>query len=232
MDANNLVFYFALGASGSDQINYDKISDSQEQSDYSSFVNQALTILKKRDKIELGVDFKKPSSFGTWYATQFAALTTIILTDSRLDPSAAKNMLEDFETQLLEKNYGFCHDPSQDVDTKEISEIINKLSAEHGSEFNKVELPSIDNQQNFEIEEVKESSLQKMEKIQKFTIDSSKDDLEQPQLAQPAARTAAQLYAQKRNARLQKESNQNKKRAVICIVIAIIVLITLVWLLM
>jgi len=58
MEESNLVFYFVLGASGTDKIIYDRISDAQQQADYSSFVNQALTILSKRDKMELGVDFK------------------------------------------------------------------------------------------------------------------------------------------------------------------------------
>jgi len=39
MEGSNLVFYFALGASGTDKIIYDRISDSQKQSDYSSVIH-------------------------------------------------------------------------------------------------------------------------------------------------------------------------------------------------
>ena len=36
MEKMNLIFYFGLGASGSDIISYDRISDNQNQSNYSS----------------------------------------------------------------------------------------------------------------------------------------------------------------------------------------------------
>ena len=185
-----------------------------------------MTLLAKRDKIELGVDFQKPTSFGTWYAVQFQAVTAIVLADSRLDSNAASGLLNNFKEEFELNYFEACQEPtSVSVDELDIYKILLRLVNEYGSEYNKIEIPSIENKESIDIVD---SNEEKMEKVQHSIQFVEEKVTNKPVAAARPVRTAAQLYAQKRNDRLVRENALKKKRILIGAIIAILVFLAIV----
>ena len=178
--------------------------------------------------MELGPDFKKPTSLGNWYALQFQAVTAVVLADSRLDPSAARGLLNNFKEELCENNLDFCQDPTLDIDTAEISKIVIRLSNEYGSEFNKIELPVVISANQCSIND-ESLNFEKSDTLDKpHDLHPEKVDLEQ-QIQPQKMKSAAALYTQKRNNRLRRENAQKKKKILIGAIIIFLIILAILW---
>jgi len=167
----------------------------------------------------------KPTSFGTWYALQFQAVTAIVLVDSRLDPSAATGLLNNFREEVELNFYEVCTEPSSvELDQVEVYKVLARLVKEYGSEYNKVETPSIDKKASIDNIDIGNEKMENSIQGESLAI---KDDPELPGLATRPIKSAGAIYAQKRNDRLLREKVKKRKRIAIGVIIAILILIAI-----